>query len=77
MTHNRVLVILSNSVMRFLAERGPRRELSDQSADRRKLRTLLQRLAVAVAARDAETAARSGRELLRRLTKLLEAGFRP
>ncbi len=77
MTHNRVLVILSNSVMRFLAERGPRRELSDQNADRRKLRTLLQRLAVAVAARDAETAARSGRELLRRLTKLLEAGFRP
>lgn len=75
MTHNRVLVIFANSVMRFLAERGPRLALLDPSAERRKLRTLVQRLAVAVAARDAETAARSGRELLRRLTKLLEAGF--
>ena len=76
MTHNRVLLILANSVTRFLAERGPRRDLGELVAERRKLRTLLQRLQVAVSARDGETAARSGRELLRRLTKLLEAGIR-
>jgi GntR family transcriptional repressor for pyruvate dehydrogenase complex len=76
MTHNRVLLILANSVTRFLAERGPRRDLIELVAERRKLRTLLQRLQVAVSARDAETAARAGRELLRRLTKLLEAGIR-
>ena len=75
MTHNRVLLILANSVTRFLIERGPRRDPVEFVAERRKLRPLLQRLGVAISARDGETAARAGRELLRRSTKLEEAGI--
>ena len=76
MTHNRVLLILANSVTRFLGERGLRRGLAELVASRPKLRPLLQRLGVALSARDAETAARAGRDLLRRLSKLFETGIR-
>ncbi len=68
LTHNRVILILANSLTRFLAERKPARDAAAASAERRKLRPLLQRLAVSLSARDADTAARTGRELLRRMT---------
>lgn len=76
MTHNRVLVILANSVKRFLAGRGPRSDPGSLVAERQKLRPLLQRLGVAISARDTETAGRAGRDLLRRSTKLVETGIR-
>jgi DNA-binding FadR family transcriptional regulator len=69
LTHNRVLVILANSMTRFLAERGLRRDLLALAADRPRLRPLLARLAVAMEARDVETAERASRELLRRISK--------
>jgi len=75
MTHNRVLLILANSIARFLAERGSGRDLVELAGARPKLRPLLQRLALAIAARDAETADRAGRELLRRITRLAEAAI--
>jgi GntR family transcriptional repressor for pyruvate dehydrogenase complex len=76
MTHNRVILILANSVTRFLAEREPLRDLGTFGAERRKLRPLLQRLAVAISARDSDTASRSGRDVLRRVAKLVEAEVR-
>jgi len=76
MTHNRVILILANSVTRFLAEREPLRDLATVGAERRKLRPLLHRLAVAISARDADTAARAGRDLLRRLALLVETEIR-
>lgn len=76
MTHNRVLRILANSLARFLAEQGPLRAPGDLVAERKKLRPLLQRLGVAISARDSETADRAGRELLRRSTKLFADGIR-
>jgi GntR family transcriptional repressor for pyruvate dehydrogenase complex len=76
MTHNRVILILANSVTRFLAERELSLDQVELVAERRKLRPLLQRLGVATLARDGETASRAGRELLRRLTKLAEVGIR-
>ncbi|MEX2205927.1 MAG: GntR family transcriptional regulator [Myxococcota bacterium] len=75
MTHNRVILILANSVTRFLAEREPH-DPALLEAERRKLRPLLQRLALAISARDADTASRAGRDLLRRLAKLVEAEIR-
>lgn len=76
MTHNRVIVILANSVTRFLAQREPPGEPVSLEAEPRKLRPLLQRLAVAISARDADTASRAGRDLLRRLAKLFETEIR-
>lgn len=76
LTHNRVLRILANSLARFLAEPGPLRAPGELLAERKKLRPLLQRLGVAISARDSETADRAGRELLRRSTKLLADGIR-
>jgi DNA-binding FadR family transcriptional regulator len=76
MTHNRVVVILANSVSRFLAPREPRFEPGSLEAERRKLRPLLQRLSVSISARDADTASRAGRDLLRRVAKLLETEIR-
>ena len=70
MTHNRVILILAHSVTRFLAEREPLRDPASIGAERRKLRPLLQRLAVSISARDADTASRAGRDLLRRTAKL-------
>jgi GntR family transcriptional repressor for pyruvate dehydrogenase complex len=69
LTHNRVLVILANTLTRFLAERGLRRDLLALAADRPRLRPLLARLAVAMEARDVETAERAARELLKRISK--------
>lgn len=77
LTHNRVLVILDNTLTRFLAERGLRRELLALAADRPRLRPLLSRLAVAMAARDVETSERAARELLRRLSRLVVAALEP
>ncbi len=76
MTHNPVILILANSVTRFLASREPLRDPASIVAERRKLRPLLQRLALATSARDAETASRAGRDLLRRVSKLVEAEVR-
>ncbi len=76
MTHNRVILILANSVTRFLASSEPLRDPVSFAAERRKLRPLLQRLAVAVSARDADTAARAGRDFLRRLAALSEPEIR-
>jgi len=67
MTHNRVALILAHSLTRFLGELAPERDAAAAAAERRKLRPLVQRLAVSLAARDADTAARAGRDLLRRL----------
>ena len=75
MTHNQVLLILANSVTRFLAERGLDRDRVALVGERPRLRPLLQRLAVATAARDVEIADRAGRELLRRVTRLFEASI--
>lgn len=75
MTHNQVLLILANSVARFLAAGSLRRELYEITAERPKLRSLLQRLALAVAARDADTAERAARELQRRVAKQIEAAI--
>jgi DNA-binding FadR family transcriptional regulator len=77
MTHNHVLMILANSVTRFLAAGSLRRERIEVAAERSKLRPLLQRLALAVAARDADTAERAGRELQRRIARLIEAAIAP
>jgi len=77
LTHNRVLVILANTLTRFLAARGLRRELLALAADRPRLRPLLSRLAVAMAARDVETSERAARELLRRISKLVVAALEP
>lgn len=76
MTHNRVILILANSVTRFLAHREPSRDSASFAAERRKLRPLLQRLALAISARDADTAARAGRDLLRRVARLVETEIR-
>jgi GntR family transcriptional repressor for pyruvate dehydrogenase complex len=75
LTHNRVLVILANTMTRFLAERGLRRDLLALAADRPRLRPLLARVAVAMEARDVETADRASRELLRRISKLALAAI--
>lgn len=75
MTHNRVLLILANSVTRFLSGGGLNRQLISLVSERSKLRPLLRRLAVATTARDLETADRAGRELLRRVTRLFEAAI--
>jgi hypothetical protein len=63
-------------VTRFLTEREPLRDPASVSAERRRIRPLLQRLALAVSARDPDTASRTGRDLLRRLTKLSEVEVR-
>ncbi len=77
LTHNRVLRILANSVTRFLGEHGPLPDSGEIVAERRKLRSLLERLGVAILARDSETADRVGRELLRRSTEAFVGGARP
>ena len=73
LTHNRVLILLANSMMRFLAQRSLVHAMLELVGDRRQLTPLLQRFAFAVAARDAESAGRSGREILRRVTQLVLA----
>ncbi|HXX48463.1 MAG TPA: GntR family transcriptional regulator [Myxococcota bacterium] len=71
LTHNRVMILLANSMMRFLAQRSLVRAMLELVSDRRPLIPLLQRFAFAVAARDAESASRSGREILRRVTQVV------
>lgn len=73
LTHNRVMVLLANSMMRFLAQRPLVHHMMDLVADRRPLLPLLQRFAIAVAARDVETAHRAARDLLRRVTRWVVA----
>ena len=68
-TRNRVVQILANSLERFL-EQGAFLELARLVVfDRRGLRPLIQRLAVALDARDADTVERTARDLMRRLSK--------
>lgn len=71
LTHNRVMVLLANSMMRFLAQRELVHDMLELVQDRRPLTPLLQRFAIAVAARDPDTAHRSAREILRRVTRLV------
>ena len=73
LTRNRVMILLANSMTRFLAQRGLVQDMLERVADRRQLLPLLQRLALATSARDAETAQRTGREILRRVTRLVVA----
>jgi hypothetical protein len=58
---------------RFLAQRALVKDMLELVADRRQVLPLLQRLAIALSARDAETAIRTGREILRRVTRLVVA----
>jgi len=71
LTHNRVMILLANSMMRFLAQRPLVRGMLELVQDRRALLPLLQRFAIAVAARDLDTAQRAAREILRRVTRLV------
>lgn len=73
LTHNRVMILLANSMMRFLAQRPLVHDMLELVSDRRPLAPLLQRFAIAVAARDVETAHRAAREILRRVTRLVVA----
>lgn len=73
LTHNRVMILLANSMMRFLAQRPLVRDMLELVADRRPLVPLLQRFSIAVAARDADTAQRAARDILRRVTRLVVA----
>src|SRR5262249_31761759 len=73
LTHNRVIILLANSMTRFLAQRALVDDMLDMVSDRRQLLPLLQKLAIAFTARDAETAIRTGREILRRVTRLVVA----
>ena len=73
LTHNRVIVLLANSMTRFLAQRALVQDMLDLVADRRQLIPLLHKLAISFTARDAETAIRTGREILRRVTRLVVA----
>jgi len=73
LTHNRVLILLANSMMRFLAQRPLVHDMLEMVADRRPLHPLLQRFAIAIAARDSDTAHRAARDILRRVTRLVVA----
>jgi DNA-binding FadR family transcriptional regulator len=73
LTHNRVMILLANSMMRFLAQRPLVHDMLDLVSDRRPLAPLLQRFAIAVAARDVDTAHRAARDILRRVTRLVLA----
>jgi DNA-binding FadR family transcriptional regulator len=73
LTHNRVMILLANSMMRFLAQRPLVHDMLELVQDRRPLTPLLQRFAIAVAARDVDTAHRASREILRRVTRLVIA----
>jgi DNA-binding FadR family transcriptional regulator len=71
LAHNRVMVILANSMTRFLAQRPLVREMAQLIHDRRPIVPLLQRFAYALAARDAETSEKVGSEIVRRVTRIL------
>lgn len=73
LTHNRVMILLANSMMRFLAQRPLVHAMLDMVSDRRQVLPLLQRFGFAIAARDSESATRSGRDILRRVTLLVLA----
>jgi GntR family transcriptional regulator, transcriptional repressor for pyruvate dehydrogenase complex len=73
LTHNRVMILLANSMMRFLAQRTLVQDMLAMVTDRRPVLPLLQRFAFATAARDVESATRAGREILRRVTQLVLA----
>jgi len=68
LTRNPVLVLLSNAMGRLTNRPGAEPLEPALSRDRRQLLPLLQRLAVALEARDVDTAERTTRELGRRLT---------
>ncbi len=72
---NQVLVILANSVTRFLTEHGFRKGTGMSAEERRVLIPLILRLAVAMEARDGETSERTLREIMRRLTEAVLGGL--
>jgi DNA-binding FadR family transcriptional regulator len=73
LTHNRVMILLANSMMRFLAQRPLVQDMLELVSDRRPLVPSLQRFAIAVAARDVDTAQRAARDALRRVSRLVVA----
>jgi DNA-binding FadR family transcriptional regulator len=71
MTHNQVALLLWNSLRRFFDQAPLARARSALVAGRRELSPVFRRLAHAAEARDAETAVRALRDLLRRAERLL------
>ncbi len=65
---NRVALLLANSMHRFLTRAGPSLMAWLGPPERRAFRPILQRLAVTIEARDADSAERCARELMRRLS---------
>jgi DNA-binding FadR family transcriptional regulator len=71
MTHNQVALLLWNSLRRFFEHAPLARARGAIIAGRREFSPLFRRLALAAKARDADTAVRALRELLRRAERLL------
>ena len=65
---NRVALLLANSIQRFLGRAGPELMTWLGPRERRGFRPILQRLAVTIEARDADSAERCARDLMRRLS---------
>jgi GntR family transcriptional repressor for pyruvate dehydrogenase complex len=65
---NRVALLLANSMHRFLNRAGPALMTWLGPRERRGFRPILQRLAVTIEARDADSAERCARDLMRRLS---------
>ena len=65
---NRVALLLANSMQRFLSRPGPSLMAWLGPRERRGFRPILQRLAVTIEARDADSAERCARDLMRRLS---------
>ncbi len=73
MAHNRIALLLWNSMRRFLAQPPVAAARRVSSAVRIELAPQVRRLAHAIAARDQETAVRTARELFRRVERTLVA----
>jgi DNA-binding FadR family transcriptional regulator len=71
MTHNQVALLLWNSIRRFFDQGPLALARTALVGGRRELSPVFRRLAAAAQARDAETAVRALRDLLRRAERLL------
>ncbi len=72
---NRILLLLSNSLERFLAQDGFLTASAIVAHDRQPVLSLLRRLAVALEARDVERAQGAFTEILRRVTRATLKGL--
>lgn len=77
MTRNQVVKMLSHSIGEFMADPVTRPLRRRVSRERRQLVPVLQRLAIAVEARDLATADRAIRDLMRRLTRAVLDALEP